>query len=1011
VAGRHGGLVAIVARGGDSGVPLTLVQRGEGFVACRWGDYTLVGVYVSPNISMEEFEAWLEEVSAVVRQLLPGWILVAGDFNAKSTDWGSPATDVRGEMLGDWTAELDLHVLNRGTEPTCVAARGCSIVDLTIGSAEASREIQGWRVSDEETLSDHRYIVMEISSPRPETERRAPAREPRGTHRWALKTIDVDAARAASIAKAWEAGPERDQIDVETEAEWFREALSQICDASMERRRAARPKDKKAVYWWTPEIAALRRECNSERRRYTRYRRRRRPDEEEAARLYQAYRAARKSLQAAIADAKTKAWGELLDTLDGDPWGRSYRLVRNKLRPAAPPATETLDPGLLRDVVAALFPEDAEERNRPREVPALEGIEAVWPEDLRVSAEELAKAVKRMRRRNTAPGPDGIPGMAWGIALAVLGDRLRRLFDRCLQLGRFPSPWKEAGLVLIPKAGRPVDDPSAHRPICLVNDVGKLFERVIADRLMDRMSSEGPDVSRDQFGFRPGSSTVGAIRRLKSRIDRAVSRGGVALAVSLDISNAFNTLPWESIREGLRRKRVPPYLERTVGAYLGDRTVACRDRDGDVMRRAVSRGVPQGSVLGPLLWNIGYDRALDHHLPAGVSLVCYADDTLVVVSGDSWSEARRTARAGMDVVLRRIRLLGLSVALRKTEAIWFGRPRDAGPRWRHIMVEGTRVEVKSQMKYLGLILDSKWGFRPHFEQLATRLGATISGLGRIMPNLGGPSEKVRRLYMGVVRSIAMYGAPVWCGPLVASTRNISLLQREQRKMAIRVARAYRTISWEAASLLAGSAPWVYVACSLTDTYEWKEGRVRRGEPVTPELVEERRKVARRETIEHWQERLPHARAGLRVVGALGPVLKEWVGRRRGGLSFHLTQVLSGHGCFGEYLHERVGREASAGCHHCPETRDTAQHTLEGCPAWAGERRALTDKIGMDLSLPAVLRAMTVSPEGWEAMASFCDSVMSQKEEAERRREADPDAAPERKRRGGRRRRRFLQQHL
>jgi hypothetical protein len=94
-------------------------------------------------------------------------VLVAGDFNAKSVDWGSPATDARGGMLGDWLAGLGLHVVNRGATPTCVAARGSSIVDVTLGSASAFDEIRDWVVSDEETLSDHKYIVMEISSTRP----------------------------------------------------------------------------------------------------------------------------------------------------------------------------------------------------------------------------------------------------------------------------------------------------------------------------------------------------------------------------------------------------------------------------------------------------------------------------------------------------------------------------------------------------------------------------------------------------------------------------------------------------------------------------------------------------------------------------------------------------------------------------------------------------------------------------------------------------------------------------
>ncbi|XP_039315258.1 uncharacterized protein LOC120359890 [Solenopsis invicta] len=110
----------------------------------------------------------------------------------------------------------------------------------------------------------------------------------------------------------------------------------------------------------------------------------------------------------------------------------------------------------------------------------------------------------------------------------------------------------------------------------------------------------------------------------------------------------------------------------------------------------------------------------------------------------------------------------------------------------------------------------------------------------------------------------------------------------------------------------------------------------------------------------------------------------------------MTQVLTGHGCFGEHLHERIGREATTRCHHCPEPRDTAQHTLEVCPAWDNE--------------PTVVREILESPTKWDAFASFCGNVMRQKEAAERVREEAPDAPPERRKRGGRRRRVYLQQH-
>ncbi|XP_047990142.1 uncharacterized protein LOC125229363 [Leguminivora glycinivorella] len=121
--------------------------------------------------------------------------------------------------------------------------------------------------------------------------------------------------------------------------------------------------------------------------------------------------------------------------------------------------------------------------------------------------------------------------------------------------------------------------------------------------------------------------------------------------------------------------------------------------------------------------------------------------------------------------------------------------------------------------------------------------------------------------------------------------------------------------------------------------------------------------------------------------AVRPVLKEWVERKYGAPSFHLTQLLTGHGCFGWYLCERVGREPTTACHHCDRRAvDTAQHTREECPAWDEPRAALFTVIGGDLSLPALICHMLSSEEEWEAVTTFSVIVMTQKEAAEKVRE-------------------------
>ncbi|XP_030019861.2 uncharacterized protein LOC115439922 [Manduca sexta] len=173
-----------------------------------------------------------------------------------------------------------------------------------------------------------------------------------------------------------------------------------------------------------------------------------------------------------------------------------------------------------------------------------------------------------------------------------------------------------------------------------------------------------------------------------------------------------------------------------------------------------------------------------------------------------------------------------------------------------------------------------------------------------------------------------------------------------------------------------------------------------GQPITAFAVAIRREE-KQNALAAWHSRLceePYVHK--RIVEAILPVFKDWMDQKDGRLTYRLTQVITGHGCFGDYLN-KIGREATSNCHHCGGTaQDSADHTLAQCPAWDGERRALTGRIGSNLSLPAVVMAMLVGESNWKAVASFCETVMIAKEAAERDRErADP--VRRRRRQGGR----------
>ena len=112
-----------------------------------------------------------------------------------------------------------------------------------------------------------------------------------------------------------------------------------------------------------------------------------------------------------------------------------------------------------------------------------------------ITEEEMAIAIKKMGTRNSAPGPDGVPKRVLSLTLGTLGHKLTGLFNNCIAAGKIPKSWKTTNLVLIPKPGKDLESPSTYRPICLLSEVGKLFERVIAIRMHKHLAQEGPNLA------------------------------------------------------------------------------------------------------------------------------------------------------------------------------------------------------------------------------------------------------------------------------------------------------------------------------------------------------------------------------------------------------------------------------------------------------------------------------------------------------------------------------------
>lgn len=409
-------------------------------------------------------------------------------------------------------------------------------------------------------------------------------------------------------------------------------------------------------------------------------------------------------------------------------------------------------------------------------------------------------------------------------------------------------------------------------------------------------------------------------------------------------------------------------------------------RDGCLREQTVRAGVPQGSILGPLLWILVFNYVLELKLPEGCELVCYADDTLLFAHGDTLAETLTRARLAASLVLTRIEELGLIVSVDKMEAIWFHGGRLIGAP-SSLYLRDREVRFRKTLKYLGVLFDGHATFKSHFELVERKAASVTRALGRLMPNLRGPCEARRRLYSNCIHSVILYAAPVWSesfGLRAAYRRSLSSLQRN---VALRVARGYRTVSFVAATLLARIPPLPLLADKRRRIYE----RIRE------ERLYGTYSPARRGEIEaaadillsrHWlnfasNDSLP----GRRVANAILPCMEAWIHRPHGSITHHATQILTGHGVFAEYLH-RIGRADNPECWLCEAPIDDADHTLLACPAFEVYRVYLASVLGEELSLSGVVAAAARDENVWKAFMNFCRWTMEEKASVERERERE-----------------------
>lgn len=384
---------------------------------------------------------------------------------------------------------------------------------------------------------------------------------------------------------------------------------------------------------------------------------------------------------------------------------------------------------------------------------------------------ELTNIIKKLKIRK-APGLDGISNKAVKLMPQKSTVKLLNILNACLRNCYFPEKWKSAVVITIPKPGKDHSRPENHRPISLLPTFSKILERLILTRLNEELENK-KIIPLEQFGFRRGHSCELQTLRLAELISNGFEQKHTTSVAFLDIAKAFDKVWHQGLISKMCRIQLQTGLIKITQSFLKNRKFQVKMEEHLSTIRELKAGVPQGSVLGPVLYNI---YTYDIPETANTFRALFADDTALGARSNNTNIAIIRLQRSLNEVTNWLNNWKIAVNQEKTQAICFNKKHRIPDR--NLKQNGQPIAWANNAKYLGLTFDRKLTWKTHTDN-QKKIG-TIAMI-QLYPLLKNEHFNLRyklMIYLTVIRPAITYAAVSWGSAAPTHINKVQVIQNK-----------------------------------------------------------------------------------------------------------------------------------------------------------------------------------------------------------------------------------------